>query len=342
VKRAGVARPRVLVAPDAFKGTMRAQEVAAAAAAGLKGAGVDVALCPVADGGEGTMDVLLEALGGERHAARVTDPLGRPIDAEWATLGGERGAIVECAQASGLALLGPSELDAERASSAGTGELLVEATRSGALTILLAVGGTASTDGGSGLLDALEAGGRAGAARLVLLCDVQIPFEAAPSVFGPQKGADAPAVARLERRLSALARSWPRDPTGRAMTGAGGGLAGALWACADAELSSGAQAVLDAVGFERRLAAADAVLVGEGCLDEQSFAGKILGAVTRRAVERALPVHAIVGRCALSAAEERRHGLASVREAGSAEQVERAAGELGATLSEPGSAARRR
>jgi glycerate 2-kinase len=323
---------RVLVAPDAFKGTMTAPEVAAAIGAGLARAGAQSDLCPVADGGEGTIDVLLQALGGEQRHARATDPLGRAIQARWATLS-DGTAVVESAQASGLALLSPDERDAVRASSAGTGELLLAAARSGARRILLAVGGTASTDGGAGLLEAVESGGGLPAAtELIALCDVRIPFEQAARTFAPQKGADAKEVVLLDSRLAALTRGWRRVPSGVPMTGAGGGLAGGVWACLGAELRPGAQAVLDAVGFERRLTRADAVIVGEGCLDEQSFAGKAPGAVAERAAAHGVPVHAIVGRHALPGGEHARHGLASVRTAGTPASLRTAASELAASL----------
>src|SRR6478735_8548176 len=166
------ARP-VLVAPDSFKGTFRATEVAAAIGRGLESAGLRPPdLCPVADGGEGTMEALLTALGGETAGARVHDPLGREVDAGFALLEGGGTAVVEGAQASGLGLVAEAERDAEAASSRGTGELIAAA-------VLLACGGSATTDGGAGAIEALtEAGGLRGA-RLVCLCDVRTPFERA-------------------------------------------------------------------------------------------------------------------------------------------------------------------
>ncbi len=318
----------MLLAPDAFKGTMSAAEVAAALARGLRAAGVRAEECPVADGGEGTIDVLLESLGGEERTAACSDPLGRAIEARWAWLASSGDALVEMARASGLALLAPGERDAEAASSAGTGELLLAARRAGAGQTTLAIGGTATSDGGAGALAAIEAGGGLGGMRLVLACDVQIPFELAAEVFGPQKGASPAAVARLTRRLHELAARFPRDPRGRPMGGAGGGLAGALWAVHGAELRSGSRYVLDALGFDSRLDRAAAVVIGEGRLDEQSRHGKVTGEIMRRARARRIPVHAIVGSVEPGAVRRHWGGLASLQLAGSPEELERAAASL--------------
>src|SRR5690348_9059425 len=147
---------RFLVAPDSFKGTFSAAEVAAAIGAGVEAAGMKADRCPVADGGEGTMAVLLEALGGELRSVRVHDPLRRPIEAELALLADGETAIVEMAQASGLSLVAPEERDAERADTYGTGELIAGAIAAGARRVLVAVGGSATTDGGRGALEALR------------------------------------------------------------------------------------------------------------------------------------------------------------------------------------------
>src|SRR4051812_21085827 len=206
---------RVLVAPDSFKGTFRAPEVAAAIGRGLEAAGLAPPdLCPVADGGEGTLEVLLTALGGETAASAVTDPLGRPVEAGFALIEDGATAIVEMAAASGLGLVAPRERDAEAATSRGTGELIVAAVAAGAQVVLIAVGGSATTDGGAGAIAAIEEAGGLDGARLVVLCDVRTPFEQAAKVFGPQKGADPAAVARLTARLQAMAATLPRDPRG--------------------------------------------------------------------------------------------------------------------------------
>jgi glycerate 2-kinase len=312
---------RLLLAPDSFKGTFSAVEVADALARGAERAGLEADRCPVADGGEGTLDVLLASLGGERVVERVHDPLGRPVDATWARLGDGALAVVEMAQASGLQLVAEDERDAWAASTYGTGELLAAAAASGAEEILVAVGGSATTDGGRG---ALEAVGGNLPARLTVLCDVQTPWERAAEVYGPQKGADPELVRRLTARLDAFAVELPRDPRGVPMTGAAGGLSGGLWAGLGAELVPGAPRVLDVVGFDDRLAAAWAVVAGEGRLDAQSLMGKIVGEIAARTRAAGVPAHAVVGQAALTDAEALELGLASVTEASTLAAIEQA------------------
>jgi len=232
------------------------------------------------------------------------------------------------AQASGLALIAPGELDAEGASSAGTGELLLAAREAGARRTVLAIGGTATSDGGAGALAAIERGGGLGPMALELACDVTIPFEQAAVVFGPQKGASPEQVARLTARLGELAAGLPRDPRGLEMTGAGGGLAGSLWALHGATLRRGAEFVLEALGFDRHLARADAVVIGEGCLDGQSRRGKITGAIIARARRGGVPVHAIVGGLGPGSDPCDWEELASVQIAGSPVALEQAGAAL--------------
>ncbi|HEU5105505.1 MAG TPA: glycerate kinase [Solirubrobacterales bacterium] len=289
---------RFLVAPDSFKGTFDASEVAAAIAAGVEEAGAEADQCPVADGGEGTMDVLLAALGGERRQVEVSDPLRRPVVAEFALLDDET-AVVETARASGLTLVAPEERDPEGADTYGAGELIAAAVEAGARTILVAVGGSATTDGGRGAIEALrDRGALSEVGRVEVLCDVRAPFEDAARLFAPQKGADPVAVERLTARLDALAAQLPRDPRGIPMSGCAGGLSGGIWAYG-AQLRPGATFVLDAVDFDRRLAAADAIISGEGRLDAQSFAGKIVGEIADRSADNGKPLHLIVGEQAL-------------------------------------------
>jgi glycerate 2-kinase len=285
---------RFLVAPDSFKGTFGAAAVAEAIAAGLEEGGAEADRCPVADGGEGTMDVLLAALGGERRTAAVHDPLRRPIEASFGLLGDGATAIVETAQASGLPLVAEEERDPERADTFGTGELIAAAAESGARTVLLAVGGSASTDGGAGALEALRQAGLLGSVAIEIICDVTSPYEDAARVFAPQKGADPATVARLTARLDALAAELPRDPRGVPMSGCAGGLSGALWAYG-ARLRPGAAFVLDAVGFDRRLSRADATVGGEGRFDSQSLGGKIVGEIASRCARAGRPLHLVVG-----------------------------------------------
>jgi glycerate kinase len=321
---------RILVAPDSFKGTFPAWEVAAACAEGVALGGCDPDPCPAADGGEGTMRILVDALGGRvvRHPA--TDPLGRPIEA---ALGlARRDAIVEVAAASGLALLAPSELDPERATTTGTGELIVAAREQGASRILVAAGGSATVDGGAGAIEVIRTAGGLGESRLTVLCDVETAFEDAARVYGPQKGATPDAVRRLAARLERLAAELPRDPRGVPLTGAAGGLAGGLWAELGAELLPGADFVLDALDFDRRLDRADATIVGEGRLDSQSFAGKAVGRIAARCRRAGVQVHAIVGSSALDGTDAANLGLASVRLASDRDELLDAAQELAVGL----------
>lgn len=332
---------RFLVAPDSFKGTFDAAEAAQAIAAGVEAAGGTADRCPVADGGEGTMAVLLGALGGELRSARVHDPLRRPIEASFAILGDDETAVVETAQASGLPLVAPEERDAERADTYGTGELIAAAIAAGGRRVLVAVGGSATTDGGRGAIEALRqseaafvllrsyapkrtnAEGRKVA--IEVLCDVRTPFEETARVFAPQKGADRAAVERLTARLEALAVELPRDPRGVPMTGCAGGLSGGLWAYG-AELRPGAEFVLDALDFDARLARADAVISGEGRFDSQSLEGKIVGAIAARCARAGKPLHLIVGRNGLETEPPR--PTSSVRAASTLAEIEAAGGEI--------------
>jgi glycerate kinase len=316
---------RFLIAPDSFKGTFDAGAVAEAIAAGLEDGGAEADRCPVADGGEGTMDALLVALGGERRAAAVHDPLRRPIEASFGLLGDGATAIVETAQASGLPLVAPAELDPERADTFGTGELIAAAVAAGASKVLLAVGGSASTDGGGGAIEALRGAGLLGAVRIEVLCDVTTRYEDAARTFAPQKGADPAAVERLAARLDTLAGEFPRDPRGVPMTGCAGGLSGGLWAHG-ARLRPGAAFVLDAVGFDERLAKADAVVSGEGRFDAQSLAGKIVGEIASRCARAGKPLHLVVGENGFGA--ELPGAISSITEARTLEEMQHASSGL--------------
>jgi glycerate 2-kinase len=332
---------RFLVAPDSFKGTFDAATVAAAIAAGIEEVGGTADRCPVADGGEGTMAVLLGAFGGERRSAPVHDPLRRPIEASFALLGDGETAIVETAQASGLTLLAPAERDAERADTFGTGELIAAAIAAGAKRVLLAVGGSATTDGGRGALEALGESDAAfvlctscgvqrtnagmGTTAIEVLCDVQAVYEDAARVFAPQKGASPEAVERLTERLNAFAAELPRDPRGVPMSGAAGGLSGGLWAHG-AALRPGADFVLDALGFDVRLARADAVVSGEGRFDSQSLEGKVVSAIARRCAAAGKPLHLIVGQDGLEGPPP--GPISSRRAASSLEEIRVAGGKL--------------
>jgi glycerate kinase len=297
----------VLVAPDKFKGTFGAAEVAAAIGAGLSDGGREVVELPIADGGEGTA----AALGAEPVSARAVDALGREVDAEFGLLpGGE--AVVEAASASGLWRLREGELDAWGATSAGTGQLIAAAVAAGARHVLVACGGTATVDGGAGMMGAV---GDLCGVSFTAVCDVRTPWEEAAAVFGPQKGADAETVARLRRRLAARARSMRRDPRGIAMTGCGGGISGALWSELGAKLVPGPAHVLDSLGFDALMHAAPFVVTGEGKLDQSTLAGKAVAEVATRCRQAGVWCHAVVGRSELDRFGTRVLDFASVREA---------------------------
>jgi glycerate kinase len=267
------------------------------------------------------MEVLLDALAGERRTAPAHDPLGRSIEAGYALLRDGSEAVVEAAAASGLSLVDASERDPERATTAGTGELIAAAVAAGARRILVAPGGSATTDAGRGAIDAIEAAGGLGDARLEVLCDTSIPFERAAEVFAPQKGASPLQVESLTTRLIAEAGALPRDPRGRAMTGAGGGLSGGLWGAFGAHLVPGAAFVLGVVGFDRRLEDAGAVITGEGRLDAQSREGKLTGEVARRCRAARVPCHAIAGEIALNPDDEAALGFATLASATSVDSL---------------------
>jgi len=318
---------QVLVAPDSFKGTFTAQQVAAAIGRGLERGGlVPPDLCPVADGGEGTSTVLLTHLGGETAGITARDPLGREIQAGFVLLEDGGTAVVEVAEASGLSLVAEDERDPVAASSYGTGQLIAAAVAAGAQVVLVCVGGSATTDGGKGAIDAIEESGGIGNARIVCLCDVRTPFERAPVEFGPQKGASPEQIRELEARQRELARSYRRDPTGVPMTGAAGGLSGGLWAQYGAKLEPGAPFVLEALGFAERLRAARAVVTGEGRMDETTLRGKIAAEVATQARQAGVPCYAVVGQNALDPFGQRLLDIQEIVEATTIEELE-AAGE---------------
>lgn len=314
--------PVIVVAPDSFKGTLSAREVANALARGLRTGGLDILELPVGDGGEGTMDALVAVLGGELRTAVVSDPLGRAVEARYALLPHGETAIVETAQASGLWRVAEQERDAWAASTRGTGELIVAAARAGASEVIVTVGGSATTDGGIGAIDALDQAGVD--VELHVLCDVRSTWEEAPRLYGPQKGADPTTVARLERRLDEVAQKAPRDPRGVPHTGSAGGLSGGLWAFRGARLFPGAAYVLDALDFDERLREATFVVTGEGRLDTQTLQGKVVAEVARRCRIAGVACHAVVGQNALDANGIAELALASVREATTAAELEQA------------------
>jgi glycerate 2-kinase len=260
---------QLLAAPDKFRGTLTAREAAAAIAAGAARAGWDAVALPLADGGDGTLDVL----GGGNRRTRVTGPLGSPVEAAW-RLDEDGTALIEAAEACGLTLAGGREgNDPLCATSRGVGELVAAAVAEGALRVVVTVGGVASTDGGAGALEALP---KPLPVPVDVACDVEARFLDAADVFAPQKGATPDQVEILRARLAQLAVP---DLPG---AGAAGGLAGGL-AAVGGRLVPGFEFVAERVGLRDRLAEVDLVVTGEGLVDATSATGKVVGRILARA-----------------------------------------------------------
>jgi glycerate kinase len=283
----------VVAAPDKFKGTATAADVAAAIGHACWEFGIDCTEVPMADGGDG----LLDALGGANRTSTVTGPLGDPVDAQWRLSNGT--AVIEMARASGLALVGgASGNDALDATTTGTGELIDHALDAGARRIIVGLGGSATTDGGFGAIRAITAIARLKRVELLVACDVTTTFTDAAAVFGPQKGATPAQVTMLTRRLQRLtqmfAEDFDVDVTSLPGGGAAGGLGGAL-AAVGGRLLAGFELVADELDLYDHLDTADLVITGEGCLDDTSSAGKVVGGVAALAAEVGIPVLAVVG-----------------------------------------------
>ncbi len=363
---------RVVLAPQEFKGSLTAAEAALAMGEGarraLPGARIDAA--PLADGGPGTVEAVVTAAGGRYSHARVEGPLGDPVNARWGRIDDGRTAIIEMAAASGLLLVPPGRLDPRRASTIGAGELIAAALDAGVSRLLVGVGGSATNDGGAGMAAALGArfldddgrpvapGGAAlaGLARIDVdgldprladvevrvLADVRNPLtgpDGASAVYGPQKGADAAAVAELDRALAHFADIVARDVGVDILTtpggGAAGGLGAGLIAFAGARIEPGIEVIAAAVRLDARLAGADVVLTGEGSLDRQSAFGKTVAGVAGRAAAAGVPCLAVGGRVRDPAAVRAIAGLRDVEAAAGedvadAEAMSRAAGLLAA------------
>jgi glycerate 2-kinase len=275
-----MSRPRALACPASLKGSLGAVGAAAALAEGFRRGGADTVELPVADGGEGTAEVLATALGGEWRTAAVSDPLGRPVRARYLLLPG-RMAVVESAEAIGLGRLRPAERDPLRASSRGLGELIRVALGERLSSLLVCLGGSATVDGGAGLREVLDSL----PVETTVACDVRNPLlgeRGAARVFGPQKGATPAAVEELEARLAGMQEL--RAVAELPGAGAAGGLGAAL-AALGAELVSGAELVLDLVGFHERVRGANLVVTGEGTVDRTSAEGKAPGAVVRASAD---------------------------------------------------------
>lgn len=315
---------RVLIAPDGFGGTLTAPQAAAAIAAGwAAGApGTTLTTHPLSDGGPGFVDVLHAALGGRLQHIEVRGPLGDPVTATW--LEHERTAYLESAQACGLHLV--AARDPLAAHTEGVGELVADAVEHGLRTVVLGLGGTATSDGGAGFLR--TAGDLAGV-ELVAASDVDnslLGEHGAARTFGPQKGADADQVAELECRLAdwadELAARTGRDVRDLPGAGAAGGLGAALLALG-ARRVSGAGLVRALTGFDTAVAGADLVVTGEGSFDWQSLRGKVLTMVAGAAAERGVPCVVLAGQVAVGRRQAASIGVdeahAVVEHAGSVE-----------------------
>jgi glycerate 2-kinase len=338
---------RIVIAPDKFKGSLSATGVAAALAVGLRAGmpSAELVMIPVADGGDGTVDAAVAA-GFERVPVTASGPTGEPVRASYARRGGH--AIVELASVCGLDRLPGGRLEPMTASSYGMGEVVAAALDAGARQITLAVGGSASTDGGAGLLQALgarvlDASGadlaRGGAALrdvarldlaglhpalrqavLTVAADVDSPLlgpHGAAEVFGPQKGASPTQVSELasglRRWAAVVAAATGEDLSGRPGTGAAGGVGFAAQAVLGATARPGTALVLELAGLDAALAGAALVVTGEGALDEQSLAGKAPVGVARAAARRGVPVIAVAGRSTLPPGQARAAGFTAVR-----------------------------
>jgi len=295
---AGEAMSRLLAAPDKFRGSASAPEVAGAMAAAAAAAGWACVQLPLADGGEGTLD----AFGGGNRRTSVTGPHGRPVEAAW-RMGDDGVAVVEMALASGLVLAGGAEgNDPVAATTRGTGELIAAALDEGARRVVVSLGGSATTDGGLGAVEVLAPyapfDGRDGRAEVLVACDVRTPFVDAAVVFGPQKGATAAEVTQLTDRLRHLVDVYRErfgvDVSAIEGAGAAGGLGGGL-AALGARLTAGFPLIAEHTGLEAAVAAADAVVTGEGRLDPESFNGKVVGGVVEIAARHGVPVLVVAG-----------------------------------------------
>ncbi len=324
---------RVICAPDSFKECLSATEAASAMAEGIRRVlpDADVDVCPVADGGEGTVEALVTALDGEYRDSRVTGPCGASVTARWGLVE-DATAVIEMAAAAGLHLVPRTRRDPRTTTTFGVGELLLAARRAGARRLVVGLGGSATVDGGCGMAQALgwhfrDAAGRELAAPLaggdlpaivhidpgsalaalagievIAACDVTTPLlgeKGAAAVFAPQKGADPQAVRELEAGLTHLARVVRREPGGDMAAleygGAAGGLGAGLAVFARAGLESGIERVLATSRFDERLRGADLCLTGEGRIDGQTLAGKACLGVARAAAARGVPALALAG-----------------------------------------------
>lgn len=339
---------KIVIAPDSFKESLSALQVAAAIEAGMREVfpDADYVKVPVADGGEGTVQALIDATGGWRVEQRVTGPLGEPVAAFYGRTG-DGGAVIEMAAASGLELVAPAQRDPRITTSRGTGELILHALDAGARRFVLGVGGSATNDGGAGMLQALgvrlldadgtDIGAGGGAlARLAridlefldprlqhsefhIACDVSNPLtgpRGASAIFGPQKGATPEMVGQLDANLAhyadIVARDLGRDERNLPGAGAGGGIALAMVVFLHGRLRPGIEIVTEAVKLDAAVRGADLVITGEGRIDGQTVNGKTPMGVARVAARHGVPVIGIGGGLAPDAGAVHAHGIEAV------------------------------
>lgn len=340
---------RIVIAPDSFKQSMTARRAAECIQEGFAAVLPDAEYVriPMADGGEGTVRSLVDATGGRILEAEVHDPIGRPVTAQFGVLGDGRTAVIEMAAASGLELLADEERDALGASTRGTGELILAALEQDVDTILIGIGGSATTDGGAGMVQALggrllDADGKdlppGGGALMdlasidlsamperlrevdvVVACDVENPLTGptgAAHVFGPQKGADEEQVLRLDAALVHLAEVIRRELGIDVETvpgaGAAGGLGAGLLAFLQGGFRRGIDLVLEHTRLEDALAGADLVVTGEGGIDAQTRFGKTPYGVAQAAARHGVPVIALAGTVGTDATELHDHGFSAI------------------------------
>ena len=340
---------KVVLAPQGFKESLTGMEIAEAMSAGVKRVWpeAETVMVPVADGGDGTLQALVDASGGEVRTASVEDAIGRQIEAEWGALGDGATAVIEVANAVGLARLTPDERDVRRASTFGVGQLIAEALDAGFTEFIIGVGGSATNDGGSGMVQAmggsltdstgreLSRGGialadlanidisgldnRMGEASVVVACDVNNPLcgpRGASAIFGPQKGATSDDVRELDAALAnyaeVIAKDLDTDVAEIPGSGASGGLGAGLMGFFDARLRLGADIVMDAVNIDEHLKDADLVIVGEGQFDRSTVFNKSPVAVAQRAKLNGTPVIGVAGSLGAGYREVHEHGIDAV------------------------------
>ena len=339
---------KIVIAPDSYKGSIYASDAARAMEDGVRRVlpDAEVVLVPVADGGDGTLETLVETSGGRIITSEVTGPLGEPVSAQWGAMGDGVTAVAEMARTSGLALVRLEDRDPLNATTYGLGEVILEALEAGYRRFILGIGGSATNDAGAGMAQALgvrllDADGAAlppGGAALARLaridtsgldsraveaefdvaCDVNNPLtgpEGASAVYGPQKGATPEMIKQLDAALANFAevvkRDLGADVDGVTGSGAAGGLGGGIMAFLGGRLRPGVDIVLDTVDLESRLDGADLIITGEGCMDFQTVYNKAPIGVARLAGERNIPVIGVSGSLGDGFTDVHEHGIAA-------------------------------